>query len=47
MPGYKKNPEQVLAAESALAILKESVKSSSPSARPDVTAFRLSPTKPS
>jgi hypothetical protein len=47
MPGYKKNPEQVLAAESALAILKESVKSSTPSARPDVSAFRLSPTKPS
>jgi hypothetical protein len=47
MPGYKKNPEQVVAAEAALAILKESVKSSAPAARADVSSFRLSPTKPS
>ncbi|HYP06897.1 MAG TPA: hypothetical protein VER03_11760 [Bryobacteraceae bacterium] len=45
MPGYKKNPEQVLAAEAALAILKDSVKSSAPSARHDATSFRLSPAK--
>lgn len=43
MPGYKKNPEQVLAAESALALLKDSVKSSVATVRSEASSFRLSP----
>jgi hypothetical protein len=41
MPGYKKNPEQVQAAESALSVLKESVKAVMPFAKHDPNAFHL------
>ena len=41
MPGYKKNPEQVQDAESALSVLKESVKAVMPFAKHDPNAFHL------
>ena len=44
MPGYKKNPEQVMAAEAALALLKDSVKSNTARpARSEASSFRLAP----